>query len=185
MWEAQVDPSAGSIFHRELLDIKKDSFTRTAQVYVKLPATLPMGIGLRHKRGAAILGHEKKNRIGRVGGIASKIDARGQTLQKSPAEHRDTDMRGLQGAVGAGHSTGLNCLERAATISIRWHATVTTEKRVLYAFRRIFGVVIAAVSVRLPKLDHGVGNCETVAVEDTACKKETFAGRAIGRDLAE
>jgi hypothetical protein len=48
---------------RELLDIKKDSFTRAAQMDVKLPAARQIGIPLREERGASILGHEKKNGI--------------------------------------------------------------------------------------------------------------------------
>ena len=67
-------------FTCELLDIKKDSFTRAAQVDFKLPVALPIGIGLGKKRGATTFGYQKENWVPCVYGIVGEIDARGQAF---------------------------------------------------------------------------------------------------------
>jgi hypothetical protein len=61
---------------------------------------------------------------------------------------------------------------------------VATEKRVWHAFRSVFRVMIATVGVRLPQLNHGVRNSDTVGVEYTTGEKDPLARGAIGRDPA-
>jgi hypothetical protein len=76
-------------------------------------------------------------------------------------------------------------LEGTGTFGVGGHATVAAEKRVLYAFRRVFGVVIAAIGIRLPEFDHSIRYSDAVAVENPAREVDPIAGRALGRNLAE
>ncbi len=113
----------------------------------------------------AILGNKRQNRVFLVGWIAVKIHARVKLLEHAAREHRDIQVGSLKNISGSGHASRLDRLKRAVPVVRRAHASETQERGIHNFILSVVGMIVFAVCVGLPYLNHGIRNRRSIAIE--------------------
>src|SRR3954465_3549970 len=133
--------------------LEEDRLVLALQADVERVGTVAGAV--RNQGLARLLGHERQDRVAGVAGLVLEIDAREQAPQDATGEDADVNVRRLHGAIGARYRAGLHGLEEEAPFRIAMRAAEALELRIRQGG---VGAGIAPLPVRLPDLDHGVGD---------------------------
>src|SRR5215207_8243967 len=140
----------------------------------------PRAGAARDQRRAAPAGNEGEDRIALVSRLAIEIDAGEEPAQDAAGEHADIDMRRLRRAVRARHPPRLHGAKGVASLGIALDAAEALEARVR---KGGVGARIAPLPVRLPDLQHGVGDELAVAVDHAARDRDALADGVLGDEI--
>src|SRR5947209_7344261 len=98
-------------------------------------------------------------------------------MKQAARQHGDADVWCLVARLVEGHRSRLHRLEGETARLVRAGAAEAGKVRVEQQLALIERVVVAAVTVRLPDLDHRVRDGHTVAVEHASLDADALARR--------
>src|SRR5690242_3700331 len=159
-------------------NVEEDGFVGSAEMDRQAPCSLvvPLGEQCRAPLRLDLLQH----RIVRVRRVALEVEARRQTVEHTAGEDRDVDMRRLQTTLGPRHAARLDGAEMAAAIAIGRGAAEAVKIRIERQVAAILGMVVAAVTVGLPDLEHPVGHDGAIGIMQAEYEIDPLAHH-IGR----
>src|SRR3954468_19541541 len=156
------EPFRSAVEHPRSI-LKEHRFTLALEADVELVDLLaPALLALSDQRGAAIIGNERKDRVGRVRVLVTEIDSGREPAQQAAGENADCDMGRLHAPIRSGNRAGLHRFEEEETVGIDLAADAADEANI--GPRRGLGGE-TPLPVRLPDLEHGIDDRLAIAVD--------------------
>src|SRR5580704_3129149 len=160
---------------RRYLDVEENGFLIARKVDVDSPSATLIGIRASHQAIAAILRNQGQDGILRIGRIAKEVDASRQTFENPARQDRNVQVRRLEGIVPTRNSPRLDGLKITDSARIGPRTPVSKKFWVDWLLLGVVRVVVFPVGIRLPELEHGIGNGVAFSVEDPADELHPFA----------
>src|SRR5215472_3734772 len=133
---------------------------------IELPMIRASCLGFCHQGRPPVYWHQGEHWIPSIGGVVREVNSREQLFEQAAGKDSNLDMRRLVNIPGSRDTSWFNGFKLTTTFFIGSQAS----KARAFAIRAgvFIATVIAALGVRLPELDHGVGYGQAFAIEDAA-----------------